>query len=102
MPTKFTIFSPHGSQYINTDTYDASFASSSTPFFKAVEDAFNKWFESQPRDTQDMYFSEDAIYDKASAIRSGMQNVIDYMVESKSSTIHASNFHLADIQAAFE
>ena len=81
--------------------FDPYKVSSSAPIFKAVEAVFNQWYAWQSQDTKDMYYSTDAIYTTRGAIIGGIENVIEYMIESKKNYITTKEFAKIDIEAAF-
>ena len=74
----------------------------SSPIFKAVENEFHNWLEnSNPAmEYADMYFSEDAIYDKKSAIQSGVEQIFDVMEENNLPFIFLNDSRI-DLDCAF-
>ncbi len=70
----------------------------SHPIFKYVEQKFWQWIDCARHEIKDMYFSEDAIYDKKGAIIQAIENALEEAVES-GKPVNLSNFDLA---AAFE
>ena len=75
---------------------------SSHPLFKAVEKEFNDWLDnSNPAsEYSEMYFSEDAIYDKAGAIRGGIEQIFEVMDEENLPFIYLNDKRL-DLTCAF-
>lgn len=64
--------------YIYPNTNYQAAAKTDSPIFQAVENEFWKWLNSTnpAMEYSDMYFSEDAIYDKKSAIRGAIEELI--------------------------
>lgn len=54
-----------------------------SPLFQEVEREFNKWIEdSNPAmEYEEMYFGDDAIYDKRNAIKAGIEHIFEVMDE---------------------
>ena len=73
-------------------------SSSSHPVFQYVEQRFWKWIDSAPHDVKDMYFSEDAIYEKKGAIIGAIENAIEEANEAGKPIILSE----CDIEAAFD
>jgi hypothetical protein len=102
-----------GSQSINTDTFDPSRVSSSSTIFKAIEWIFNEWYEhnTQPgaplgKDIICCYNGwgdgEPAIFSKRGAIIGGIENLIEYALESKKQVFNSRELRAIDIECAFE
>lgn len=74
----------------------------SSPVFKAVENEFNNWMDnSNPAmEYADMYFSEDAIYDKKGAIQSAIEQIFEVMEENNLPFIYLNDSRL-DLDCAF-
>ena len=73
-------------------------SSPSHPVFQYIEQRFWRWIECASHDVKDMYFSEDAIYEKKGAIIQAIENVIEEANETGKPVILAN----ADIECAFE
>lgn len=82
--------------YPNTEM--RQIASVLSPVFRYVEKKFNEWIESGNCDRKEMYFSEDAIYDKHRAIYQAIENALEEANET-GKPVELSKF---DIEAAFE
>lgn len=76
----------------------AQLSSPSHPVFQYIEQRFWKWIDSAPHDVKDMYFSEDAIYEKKGAIIGAIENAVEEANETGKPVILAN----ADIECAFE
>lgn len=111
---KVTIISKnYGTQVIDTDTFDAGYASTSSTIFKVIEHIFNEWFEyrTQPgapmnKDILGMYEGEcdqPAIYSKKGAIRQAIENMIEELLEDGKEAIRLTTAQIVkmDIEAAF-
>jgi hypothetical protein len=111
---KLTILSKnYGSQVIDTENFDAWFASASSTIFQIVEHIWNEWFthNTQPgapmsKDIQGMYYGEcdqPAIYSKKGAIRQGIENIIEYVTESEkpSMVLNTRDILKIDVESAF-
>lgn len=75
---------------------------SDSPVFKAIEDEFNDFIDnSNPAsELHDMYFSEDAIYDKRGAIEGAYELIRETMVDLGIKSIDHDD-HRIDYCAAF-
>lgn len=102
----------YGIQIIDTDTFIAEMASSKSTVFRAVEHIFNEWFahntqQGAPlaKDIELCYYGSEeqrAIYSKKGAIRKGIENLIQYIIENKLHCLSTNDFYKADIECAFE
>jgi hypothetical protein len=70
----------------------------SHPIFLYVEKRFFQWIERAPQDVKDMYYSEDAIYDKRGAIEQAIDNAIEAAKEANAPV----DLRTFDIECAFE
>lgn len=73
-------------------------SSPSHPVFQYVERKFWNWIESAPKDVKDMYFSEDAIYDKRGAIVGAIENAVEEANEEGKPV----DLAIFDLECAFE
>lgn len=83
---------------ISPNSNIAQITSVSHPIFKYVEQKFWNWIEAAPHERKDMYFSEDAIYDKKAAIVQAIENALEEAVEVG----RPVNLGNCDLAAAFE
>jgi hypothetical protein len=82
--------------YPNSDAFQLT--APSHPIFQYVEKRFWNWINGAPRDVREMYFSEDAIYEKKGAIQGAIENAIEAANE-ENKPIDLRTF---DIECAFE
>ena len=110
---KTTIISRnYGSQVIDTETFNPSFASASSTVFKIIEHIFNDWFDhaTEPgapmsRDIQGMYNGEvgqPAIYYKRGAIIGGLEILIEEITERGLKIVNTRDIQKMDIECAFQ
>ena len=103
----------YGNQTINTENFSAHMASTGSTIFQVIEHIFNEWFSynTQPgapmgKDIIGMYEGEcdqPAIYSKKGAIRQGIENLIEAMLETgkDSVVLNTRQIMALDIEAAF-
>lgn len=111
---RFTIISKnYGTQSIDTEKFNPQLASTESTIFKVVEHIFNEWFDhnTQPgaplgKDIEGMYYGEcdqPPIYSKKGAIRQGIENVIEHLIDTGKEycKLTTRDLQKIDVEAAF-
>lgn len=98
-----------GTQKLDTENPKTG---SSTTIFQIVEHMFNEWFDhnTQPgapmgKDIQGMYYGEcdqPAIYSKKGAVQDGIDNIIEYCLETGKQVISTKDIVTMDVECAFQ
>lgn len=110
---KITIISKeYGNETIDTDIFIPHSVSTSSTFFKVIEEMFDNWFDyyTQPGAPGEIYSKyygdgdQPAIYDKKGAITQGIENMIEQLLETGQKYMQVTKAYLnkMDIESAFE
>ena len=82
-------------EYLQHCKYDS-------PLFKHIEEKFDNWIEEPHRkEYREMYFSDEAIYEKAGAITGAIESIFDTMNEERLNYIYSNDPRL-DFESQFE